>query len=274
MATFQALLRVIRALWNIAAPALRWTIRLVLLAILIWPFVVLAVAYAGMAWVTATVAMVPLVAFFILLLIFPLIAGTLAAISRARVIYKWLLLVVFGEMLIGLYLTFVPAWNDPELIGVLILLGSTLGVFLTLRWMFGWQNRWAARFAAVLTLGIVMITVIFFFGGRERVRQMPGRAVQAVSQVQIPGVQVQPQPGREIVRAKLLGDETVSEEFLRPGMVPAGWNYYFEGSPEAKVYYDDGTVGPITKWYGIKGGIRRFSGPKGQEVIVRAYPPG
>lgn len=278
------------ALWNIGQGsarrilnAARWIIRAALLVLLVWPFVVLAVAYQGQIGLTAVVAMAPIGVFFLLILIYPLVSGILAAIPQGRLVWRYLLLVVFMEVCTGLYLTLVPVWNDPQLMALLAILASVLGIFLILKGMFGWGNKWATRFAAVLTLGIFVVTVILFLGGREQVRGMGDRAVQAPPTVQVS----QPSTGlgqlvaapsldsiKEIKRISLLGEDKPSEEVLRlPGDIPPLWYYYFEGPPEARVHYSDNTTGPISQWFGQKGGTLRFSGPKGEVVVVRAYPP-
>lgn len=131
----------------------------------------------------------------------------------------------------------------------------------------------ARRFWSFAFLIAILLAIGWYLSdGRATTKQAVSQI--QVPQVQIPGVQVQPQTGKEIVRVQLLGEEVVSDGFLGPGMVPGGWRYEFEGPLEARVHFDDGTVGPITKNYGVKGGVRRFSGPKGQEVVIKAYPPG
>ena len=202
---------------------------------------------------------------------FPTRAERLTVLKRAL---KFLTLVAGIETAIGIYLAGVPVWKDPGLI--LWLFAFT--VFFMLMRFSGIRHRWVARGYAMVFL---VITAIFFLGGRELARQLPGRAVQAVSQVQAsqatpsgPQAVSSMENIREVVRIPLLGENVPSEKaLLLPGAIPPLWYYYFEGPPNAQVHYDDGTVGPITKWFGLKGGSLKFSGPKGQEVVVRAYPP-
>lgn len=83
----------------------------------------------------------------------------------------------------------------------------------------------------------------------------------------------------QVVQAKerrieipLLGEKILSKKIVDIDSAPAGWQYRFDGPSTAQVHFSDGTKGPITKDYGVKGGRIRFSGPVGQLVIVRFYP--
>lgn len=49
---------------------------------------------------------------------------------------------------------------------------------------------------------------------------------------------------------------------------PKGTTYQFEGPRGTEVLFQDGTRGPITKNFGVKRGIFRFYGPKGEKVVV------
>lgn len=77
----------------------------------------------------------------------------------------------------------------------------------------------------------------------------------------------------KIVRVRLLGTDRFSEAVSLEGSTPPGSSYVFEGPADAKVRFDDGTEGPITKNFGVKGGRVRFSGPASEEVVVKFFPP-
>lgn len=281
----------IRAIWRILTAqnrrgriVNRWA-RLVILGVVFgvvipfagWPFVLFAAALTGSAGFIAAVSFLPLVAFpvfvIVLAVAYPLLSGILVTIPGVRVLFGWLFVVIFIELVIGLYLTVVPVWNKPGLIPVLALLVVVLGTFLILRRQFvGLRGRWSGRFATALGLAIGIVTIAFFFSGKgEEVESVTAQA-RPVSGIPVPapligGVQ-------EVARIPLLGQGKPSEQVITlPGSAPPLWYVYFEGPSMAQVHFDDGTVGSITKWFGQKGGSLRFSGPAGGEVVVMAYPP-
>ncbi len=165
--------------------------------IVAWPFVLVGVSaldwYFGTIWITTSVALLPLVALPVFLiagaLALPLLSGILVLIPGIRTFIGWLSVVVFGELVIGLVVAVLRLWNDPGLIPSFLLLVVVLGMFLVLKQYRGWQGRLVRWSTTALVLGIAVVTAIFAFGGRERVRQLPGRAAQAVSQIQLPGAQ-------------------------------------------------------------------------------------
>lgn len=246
-----------------------WWARAAIISVLGPPLVALLFALKGLNAVAMAVALIPLLAlvFVPLALIDPMVIGVVAgalglhptAASIRQWLARWIPLYIGSVLTYGVYLFFVPIGNNPVL--VLPLVGAVGAAAL---FAVGGARRVARFFAAIAT----GITVAFFFSGRSK-EETAEAAVQAgVGVSQTAQAEV-----REIVRIQLLGENKPSEKFLGPRIVPAGWDYFFEGPPEAKVHFDDGTVGPITKWYGLKGGVRRFSGPEGQEVVVRTYPP-
>ena len=250
----------------------------VVIPAVIWPFVLLGVSFVDWlqgTWFTPIVALLPLsgipVLVIILTLAYPLLSGILVTIPQSRRLlgrlFLWLSVLVFTELAIGLYISVFQVWNLPWLIPMLALLVVVLGTWLFLRRQFGWQR--AGWFTAMLTMGIVVITIMFLGAGiwRWAYRQVEARGQSIVSRSA-------PQ-SREITRIPLLGEDKPSERFLGPGMIPAGWRYEFgySGPGEPQVHFDDGTIGPITMEFGVKGGVRRFTGSAGQEVVIRAYSP-
>lgn len=289
MNSFIALWPPIRAIWRILAGqnrrgriVNRWA-RLVILGVIfgvvapivLWPFVLLGVALTGSASLTAAIAFLPLVAFPIFVIIlavaYPLLSGILVTIPGIRILFGWLFVVIFGELLIGLYLAVIPVWNRPGLIPVLALLVVVLGMFLILRRQFvGLRGGWGGWFTTALALAIAIVTIAFFFGGKPKEKGAETRAAALPEFSMPPPLTIE--SVREIARIPLLGEGVPSEVALRPGMIPPMWFYYFDGPSTARVSFDGGDLIPIASSFGRKGGIRRFSGPAGSEVVVKAYP--
>ena len=277
-------------------------IRLAIVLVLGWPVLMSFAVLAGVRGDAAVaLALIPAGALVLLLLIIPPMLPVLlvvvpsqpfddvwllrrvrfpSRVERLRVLkrtLKFLTLAAGIETAIGVYIAGVPVWRDPGLI--LWLLAFTI-VFV-LAWFGGVRHKWLTRSFVIVFL---VISALFFLGGRQMAAKNVSQAGQKVGQAvssAIPSVQVSKpvtipslENIREIVRIPLLGEDVPSEKaLLLPGAIPPLWYYYFEGPPNAQVHYDDGTVGPITKWFGLKGGSLKFSGPKGQELVVRAYPP-
>jgi hypothetical protein len=193
--------RFVRVSWNLGSRRgrrgvrlARRVIRITIISVVVWPFVLLVASLTESVGFVAAIALAPLLVLLFLVVIYPLISTALAAVPQTRVLLGWLFVVIFAELVFGLYLVVVRVWNDPGLIPLFILLVVVLGMFLILKRQFGWQNRWATRFAAVLMLGIVVITVLFFLGGRQRVVQNvagAGRSIQRSVSAAIPTVQAQ-----------------------------------------------------------------------------------
>ncbi len=169
---------VIAALWNTGVRFARVAIRVVLGVIFVWPFALLGASLTGSSGFTAAVALVPLAAILLLMLAYPLVSGVLAALPQGRRFYLWLVIVLFGEMVIGLYLAVVPVWNNPGLIPVLVLLVVVLGMFLILKRQFVWRR--GGWFSTVLALAILSITFTFFFSGGKKETERRARKPDAV----------------------------------------------------------------------------------------------
>lgn len=173
---------VIVALWNTGVRFARVAIRVVLGVIVVWPFVLLGVSFTGSAGFTAIVALVPLMAVLLLMLIYPLVSGVLAVLPQGRTFYLWLAVVLFGELFIGFYLAVVPVWNNPGLIPVLALLVVVLGMFLILKRQLGFQQ--GGWFVKGLVSAIVVVTIVFFFSGRAK-----EKTTEAATQAALPSVE-------------------------------------------------------------------------------------
>jgi len=189
----------IRAIWRILAGqnrrgriVNRWA-RLVIFGVAfgvvvplaVWPFVLLGVALTGSAGVVSAVAFLPLVGFPVFMIalaaVYPLLSGILVTIPGIRVLFGWLFIVIFAELIIGLYLAAVPVWNNPGLIPVLALLVVVLGMWLVLKRQLSWRQ--GAWFTKALTLAIAVVTIAFFFGGKPKEKATEASVSQADSGV-------------------------------------------------------------------------------------------
>lgn len=199
MNSLRALWPPIRAIWRILAGqnrrgriANRWA-RLVILGVvfgvavplILWPFVLIGVALTGSAGIVSAAAFLPLVALPVFVIIlaaaYPLLSGILVTIPGVRVLFGWLFIVIFAELVIGLYLAVIPVWNSPGLIPVLVLLVVVLGMFLILRRQFvGLRGGLASWFSTALVLAIVGITIVFFFSGKKEAEAKAAEATSAI----------------------------------------------------------------------------------------------
>lgn len=186
----------ITRLWNFGTGSARLVIRIavvgvvfgVVIPLLVWPFCLLGISlidsYEGTGF-TAIAMFLPLVAFLVfaifsvvfLAMAYPLLSGVLVAIPGLRSFLGWfvvgLVIVVFGEFAIGLYLAFVPVWALPWWIAFLAGLVVFLGLWQFLKWRLGW--RWGGWITPTLATAIVFVTLAFFvasiFGGKEETEE-------------------------------------------------------------------------------------------------------
>ena len=54
---------------------------------------------------------------------------------------------------------------------------------------------------------------------------------------------------------------------------PGGWRVRWDGPLSTLAHWDDGSVGPLSQYWGAKGGEVRFSGPAGEIVTIYVLPP-
>lgn len=126
----------------------------------------------------------------------------------------------------------------------------------------------------------ILIGIVFFWkmvgGGDSQVVvqpvapvfQQPAPVQEVVYSVQKAEV-VRGGPKKDTFIIHLLGDDRWSEEVFDTRLAPPGVACYYEGPETAMVRLSDGTTGPITGWYGVKGGKTRFKGPAGEVVTVK-----
>ncbi|OGY89952.1 MAG: hypothetical protein A3B30_03875 [Candidatus Komeilibacteria bacterium RIFCSPLOWO2_01_FULL_52_15] len=164
-------LDVLRTFWKIGNSVLRIAILLVVL----WPFVVTAVAMAGIPTLTLLLGLLPLFAFVVALASFPLIPTAIAVFPQGRTVLKVLTLITVLEMCINLALYWIPVQNAPELLIPLMVL---FVAYVMLSVVTGISVEKAIRFARRLkplfVLIMVIIIIIMFFGGTANARKWIG----------------------------------------------------------------------------------------------------
>lgn len=165
--------RVVRVSWNLSSRRgrrgvrlARRVIRIGLVSVVVWPFVLLTASLTKSAGFVSVVALAPLLMIFFLAVVYPLISTALAAVPQSRTLFGWLFVVIFAELVIGLYLAAVPVWNSPSMIPVLALLVVVLGMWLVLKQQLGWRR--GGWFSTALALAILGITIAFFFSGGKK----------------------------------------------------------------------------------------------------------
>lgn len=86
----------------------------------------------------------------------------------------------------------------------------------------------------------------------------------------IPAVSVK--DNERLFRVALKGPNTLSDS-ININQLPRGWRCDMEGPISTRARFDDGTEGPITQDFGVKGGKVGFLGPAGAIAAYRCYPP-
>jgi hypothetical protein len=161
METLEALLETLTAFWNTASRWVRWTIALIILS----PIVVIAFAINGGTLPVSIAALLPiLIIILILVVVNPLILIIMAIFTGGRVALRIIATIIGVELVIGIYFSIVPTWNDQGLIPLLILV---LGAILFLA--VGVGGKLAMTTIKILVLIAIVITAIFFLGGREEI---------------------------------------------------------------------------------------------------------
>lgn len=177
--------RLLQVLWDTG----NFFIRLAVVLILGWPVALTVLVLVGVRGdTTVALALIPVVALVLLLLVIPPMLpvlvmavppqpfGHIWGLGRVRFpsraerlrtlkrVLKFLTLVAGTELAIGIYLAGVPVWNDPGLIWWL--LAAT--VVFVMFWLSGYRHRWFRRLFVLIVLAI---TILFFLGGREVIAQ-------------------------------------------------------------------------------------------------------
>jgi len=168
----------IRRLWRVG----NYWARLAIIIVASWPVLITLAAFIGWPALTATVALLPLIA-----VVFGLIGLNprhprrrlrgqplvIAAIGAAWPAFlRGALWIIGTELAIGAYFAAVPVANDRGLIPLALLLLLAI-IFLAL-------SGGARRVVAALVVVFVVLTAIFLLGGREKTKERARRAVEWV----------------------------------------------------------------------------------------------
>ena len=159
-------MRTLTALTNLIQAVLDRTdqiLRIAILAIVLWPLIVISLGF--LPWPNVTVFLatgVPIVAIVFLLARYPTIALIASRTPATEEAIRWLFTIAGIEVLIGLFFSWIPIENDPRLVPTLVAV-ATGAVLLAL----GTSGKWARRAIGALIVAGLIITAIFLMGGRE-----------------------------------------------------------------------------------------------------------
>ena len=256
----------------------RLWLRRVILILVLWPALLILVSLISpeesVNTLVSSIAIgVPIVAFLALVLKWPLISVSIVAASTkftvVRRILGGLLFAVFLELAAGIYFSIVPVRNAPELLSLRVLIITAMGV-LALSVALLDKKEWRTARTAMWILSIVLalVTVISFLGV-DKTKELLTDTKQFVDEQD--GDQSVAVRDEFVQKVLLVGEDQCSE-LVRLDLGPPGENV-FEGPSGAKVYWPDGTNGPISMNFGVKGGPVCFTGPVGEIVTVREFSP-
>lgn len=173
-ALFGNIWRVVVALWGIG----NFWLRVAIAIVASWPVLIVLAALFGWSALTATVALLPLVSLVIILMTSfdPAFLAVLGFFGGGRTVLGWIASIIGIELTIGTYFAAVPVANDRTLIplAILVILAITL---LALGVRPGIMRRLITLLAAFL----VLLTTVFFLGGREKASERLERAIASAS---------------------------------------------------------------------------------------------
>ncbi len=161
MNTLQELWAIFVALWNTGNRIARAAILLIVL----WPILICGVALIGSPAVTSIAALIPVVAiaFSIIAAIDPIIIAVVAAFKKGRTVLAWIATIIAAELVLGVYFSIVPVWNDRGLVPVVVLVAVAI-FFLAI----GTKGRIQKTAISAMALIAIILTIIFFLGGRDK----------------------------------------------------------------------------------------------------------
>lgn len=162
MNTLAELWAIFVALWNTGNRIARAAILLIVL----WPALVAVIALIGFPAITSIVALVPVmaIALSIVAAIDPIVIAVIAAFKKGRTVFTWIATIIAMELVLGVYFSVVPIWNDRGLVPVVVLVAVAM-FFLAV----GVKGKTQKTAIGVMFVIIVILTAIFFLGGREKV---------------------------------------------------------------------------------------------------------
>lgn len=127
-----------------------------------WPiFLAAFAALGGGTTLTAILALMPFLTAVMMLSTFPIIDAAVLANGKGRRIFKWVMAIIGVELVIGIYLSVVPVSNDAGLVPTLILV---LAAILVIQ-----LSGKMKRIKTLLWIGLIVLTIVFIKGGRDKV---------------------------------------------------------------------------------------------------------
>ena len=131
---------------------------------------------------------------------------------------------------------------------------------------------------SVTWIGILILVLLAIFAFWKKsgssVSEFFGEMGRSSSSASVPGKNTSVAATLPIaVQIQLSGADGCSKKEFDYAIVPPGACCYYEGPPGTRVRFSDGVEGPITAWYGVKGGRIRFFGAKDDVVTVRCEAP-
>ncbi|HEY4519159.1 MAG TPA: hypothetical protein VJK01_02280 [Candidatus Paceibacterota bacterium] len=171
--TLNELWEIFQDIW---ATGNRWT-RIALAIIVGWPILLLVYALGNPPiWSGSLMALIPVIALFILIMtrLDPMVLAVVMAFKKGRTVLSYISTIVGIELAIGVYCTLVRIGNDPELAMLLILFLVTY-IFLAMGVK---GNKFVGFAKSVCVAGIIILTAIFIFGGREEIKERAEDSMQ------------------------------------------------------------------------------------------------
>jgi len=171
--TLNELWEIFQDIWATGNRWARWAIAI----IVGWPILLLVYALGNPPiWSGSLMALIPVIALFILIMtrLDPMVLAVVMAFKKGRTVLSYISTIVGIELAIGVYCTLVKIGNDPELAMLLILLLATY-IFLAMG-VKGNKFIGFARFVCVA--GIIILTLIFIFGGRDKIKERAEDSMQ------------------------------------------------------------------------------------------------
>ena len=155
--TWGELKRFLRTTWNVSD----FSIKALYFLVLGWPILLAYVcAIGGGTKLTSALALIPFVAFALALSISLAVDAVILTDPRGRKIFKWIMAIIGAELAVGIYLSALPLYNDPDLVPMVVLvLAAILVVQLSGK---------MKRIKTILWIFLIALTIVFIKGGREK----------------------------------------------------------------------------------------------------------
>jgi hypothetical protein len=173
----------IRAIWETGNYWGRWAIGIFIL-IPISIIISSLLPHETAEIVVPIITILPLLAAVIFLIGFldPMLLGAITAIKDTRKFLTGIAAITGAEMLMGIYFSLVPVSNDRGLMPVIGLIWIAIPLIYL-----GVKNAWGKKIGSLLILLMIILTAIFFLGGRNKSKEIlsePERTASTTSRAQ------------------------------------------------------------------------------------------